>query len=873
MTHLQLRELFEKFFSKKNHLWMKSIPLVPHEDPSLLFVNAGMNQFKNMFLGLEAPPSPPNTAAIQKCLRAGGKHNDLDAIGPSPYHHTFFEMMGNFSFGGYFKEEACRLAWDFLTQELGLPEKNMGVSVFKDDRETAEIWHKKIGLPRDRIFFLGEEDNFWRMGEQGPCGPCSEIYFSPEGFGAKKKEGLFEIWNLVFMEYEEDQEGRRRPLKKKGIDTGMGLERLLTLLQNKKSNYHTDLFSPLMKKASAITSTPYQEIPPEAEKGETLRSHSALRVLADHSRALSFLIADGVLPSNEGRGYVLRRMIRRALYHHSLLTDKKKGLSEMAGCAADHFQRVYPELKEKKSFIQKTLNSEEEKFSRTLDEGRGRLEKAMGELKGQNKKTLSGEQAFELYDTYGFPFDLTQLITQKQGIQVERSRFEEKMNEAREKARQKTRGALQFSNQKKNYPSLDPLIPKTNFIGYKKLEGKGRLLALFSEKGEELKELKAPMRGLAVFDQSPFYAEGGGQTGDQGLILKKDEPIAQITDCQNAAEHFFHYFTLEKGSLKKGEFYELQVSKDRRAGAAVHHSATHLLHSALRAVLGKSVKQAGSLAAPDRLRFDFTFDRPLNPDEYEKIETLVNEQIEKALNVEVHIKEHQQALDEGALSFFEKPQDHVRVLKMGDFSMELCGGTHVQNTKDILCFKLLEQSSIGSGIRRVEAVCGRRALKLLRRLAGENMEARKFFQIPLSESLMKPIERQRAQMKELKKAKPPSPSLSLPKAFSSLNLNGEKTAYYVKTDLEGGVSALTALADLLKKKQAASVLTGVFEGGSGPIVVSFPKALSKKRAAGDLISHLGGRGGGPPSFAKGVLKRAWALNELEERFLDFLKKG
>ena len=889
MTHIEVRKLFKDFFSKNHHTWMKSEPLVPANDPSLLFVNAGMNPFKNIFLGISAPPYP-NMAGIQKCLRAGGKHNDLDQIGPSPYHHTFFEMMGNFSFGGYFKETACRLSWEFLTKTLGLPKENMAVSVFKKDQETADIWHEKINIPKEKIFFFGEEDNFWRMGGQGPCGPCSEIYFDPQGFRSKKNT-MFEIWNLVFMQYQEDQNKNQTPLSRNCIDTGMGLERLITLLQNKSSNYHTDLFSPLLDTASQAVGVPYEYLDPEEEQKEkkASQSNSALRVLADHTRSAVFLIADGVQPSNEGRGYVLRRILRRAIYHGARLTESPSFLHPIAERIVHSFSSVYPELKLKKQIIRQTLGEEEEKFSQTLRQGELQLKKELSRLKKRKEKTLSGSAGFQLYDTYGFPFDLVELICNKQGIKVQTQVFEKKMQAAREKSRtsslfnKKTRkaGALydentsfpkEFDPQKEGLFFVPSKTPVSKFTGYETLKSSSRLLLLFNKDHAEIRSASSPGEFLAVFDQTPCYAEGGGQIGDRGALNSLGgEHLADILDCQNTQNYYFHKIFLKKGKLKTGTAYDLQVSKEHRQETAIHHSATHLLHSALRLILGKEqTKQAGSLVEPHRLRFDFTSPKALSEKQIDEIEDCVNKQIEKSIPTQIHFKNYDQALADGALSFFDKPQAHqVRVLQIGDFSMELCGGTHVQNTKDISYFKIMSEGSVGSGIRRIEAVCGKKALEYVTFLSRENLKLRKYFHLSPSSSLMEPIEKQAKQIQKLKKSKT-GLNTALPDSVENFKWKGKEISIYLNICSVEEHEPLIALSDQLKQKFSPilSVLLG--QAKHPPIVVSVPKILSEKIKAGAVIQALGGKGGGPPSFAKGILNQSFDKNTLKKEILKLI---
>lgn len=887
MKHEEIRKQFKEFFDRKKHIWVKSSSLVPFNDPSLLFINAGMNPFKDIFLGQTAVKHK-SIASIQKCVRAGGKHNDLEQVGPSPYHHTFFEMMGNFSFGGYFKEEACYLAWTFLTKKLNIPKENLAVSVFKKDKKTAEIWNKKINIPKEKIFLFGEEDNFWRMGNSGPCGPCSEIYFDFSAFRSGSKS-MIEVWNLVFMEYSENLDKKKTALQTKCIDTGMGLERLTAILQNKKSNYHTDLFLPLLEAVSQITKTPYRE---ETIHNKEPASNSILRAVADHTRAGVFLISDGVYPSNEGKSYVLRRILRRALYLASILTESKPIFKNIAQTIIENYQSAYPELYSQKEIILKSLQDEEEKFFYTLTQGKTILEKELFDLKKKNKKNLSGDTAFKLYDTYGFPFDLVQLICKQEKFQVDQKGFEKNIKTAQEKSRtsstfKKAGLTSALYNEKSSFPKgFDPQkeglffissqTPISKFTGYETLESTSVLSALFDRNNKNINETSSPGEMLAVFNQTPFYAEGGGQRGDQGFLSGKSGVKAEILDCQNRQGYYFHKIFLKEGSLKTGETYNLEVSKEHRRQTAIHHSATHLLHSALRNILGPQTRQAGSLVERERLRFDFTSSKALTETELIQIEDLVNKQIAQALDVQVSYKNYDKALKDGALSFFEKPSlDQVRVLKMGDFSHELCGGTHIQNTKDILFFKIISESSLSSGVRRIEAVCGQTALNFMNDLSRENLKLRKTFSLPSypakSIDLLETVQK----LQNLKKSKKTSSvelsSLDLTETFT---FNAKKGVFYCDAHPQADHEFLSEVSDQIKKKFPMSIVVVI--GGSSsvkiPIVATLPKEISGKIKAQSIIQNLGGKGGGPPHFAKGALKSTLSKEVLREKILALFHK-
>ena len=898
MTHLEIRKKFKKFFSAHNHTWMKSSPLPPPPggDPSLLFINAGMNPFKHIFLGLEPPPNS-NLSSIQKCLRAGGKHNDLEEVGASLYHHTFFEMMGNFSFGGYFKKSACALAWDFLTKEMNIPPQHLAVSFFKEDQETAEIW-RKMGLPRDKIFPLGEKDNFWRMGEEGPCGPCSEIYYDPRAFRCGK-DNMVEVWNLVFMQYQEDKNKNKSPLSRNCIDTGMGLERLCAIIQGGGkvlSNYNTDLFSKLLSTAlQAIhsSSRPGEENPTAIEQ----KINISARVLADHVRAACFLIADGIQPGPEKQSYILRRILRRAVYYGSLWGEKSF-LPPVAQAVIEVYADPYPELKNQKEIILTTLKEEEEKFFQSLDHGKARLEKEIKKIKQKGEASLDENISFQLYDTFGFPFDLIELICRKHGIKVFAEKFKKKLALAKEKSKKKSvfkeaslsntvydeasRFPEGFNPSAEGMFYIPSKTPPTKFLGYESLNSLGKLTALFDENHKKINSASAPKKKLfAVFDKTCFYAEGGGQTGDQGSLDTAHSSLkAQVEDCQNRQGYYFHQIALQKGSLIEGGSYNLQVSGVHRQKTAVHHSATHLLNQALRQILGDHIRQAGSLVRPHGLRFDFTARKALSDDELAQVEDLVIENIQKALPVTVHYKNYQQALDDGALSFFDKPQkEKVRVLKMGSFSMELCGGTHVQNTKDILYFKILAQSSVGSGTRRIEAVGGLSALRLATNLARENLKLRKHFHISAGaknpSALFEQVQKLQNQIQSLKKSKPAS-SFLLPKVVETFYFQSKKGSFYTSVRPAESSSLLAAFADQIKEKFPLAVvaLAGSAQSAKTPIVTAVPSILAGTVSAGEIISALGGKGGGPPTFAKGVLPQPAAPKHLREKILKlFQSKG
>lgn len=863
MDHLKIRQLFQNYFEKRNHHWSKSASLIPHNDPSLLFVNAGMNQFKNIFLGIESTDHK-NIVSIQKCLRAGGKHNDLEQVGFSPYHHTFFEMMGNFSFGGYFKEEACRLSWKFLTEELGLPKEKLTISVFEKDQESVEIWNKKINIPKERISLYGEDDNFWRMGTQGPCGPCSEIFYSPDG----KESSKMEIWNLVFMETNETVDGRKTPLKVKCIDTGMGLERLVQILQNKSSNFETDLFLPIIERSARFLKVKYDP------QNSNHTMNTPLRILSDHIKSGVFLMSDGLIPSNEGKGYVLRRILRRAIYSISLISNQRSFLKEASNAVFDIYASSYPEILPMKQQIQKHLDAEEDKFFNTLNQGKIKLEKIFHELKKTKGDVLDAQKSFQLYDTYGFPLDLIIRICDSHNIKVDQEGFKKIMQESKSKNKELS----QFKSQIKAFPDVPSSISKTKFVGYNKLQTSAKVLILFDKNNIVQKELKAPTEGLVIFNSTPCYPEGGGQVGDQGMITNKSSSlVAQVKDCQNINSYLFHQIEVKEGSIKQGDSYTVQVNHDHRTQTAIHHSATHLLHSALRKVLGAHTKQQGSLVTSSRLRFDFSCEQSLTEEQSNQIEDLVNSQIQEENSVSTDNMSYRKALQQGALSFFDKPSSKdVRVLTMGSFSKELCGGTHVNNTREIKYFKILSENSVSSGVRRIEAVCGSRALNLITNLGRENIKTRKLLQLPTanlqsSDLLIEEIEKQQNLVKKLKKSKI---SVTIPSDLSieKFKFDSQVIAFHCRNhDIEDH-QELLELSDQIKSKNPnfLGVLVGKAQDESTPIVVAVPKILASKLPARSFITSLGGKGGGPATFAKGALDKNFSIHSLRKEILKLL---
>jgi alanyl-tRNA synthetase len=841
-TSSQLRQAFLDYFAKQGHEIVPSSSLVPANDPTLLFTNAGMVQFKDVFLGRETR-AVPRAATAQRCVRAGGKHNDLENVGYTARHHTFFEMLGNFSFGDYFKRDAIRFAWEFVTKVLELPPERLWCTVYEEDDEAASIWLDEIGVPKSRFARLGMSDNFWAMGDTGPCGPCSEIFYDhgpsvpggPPGSPDSGGDRYIEIWNLVFMQYERNEEGTLTSLPKPSVDTGMGLERLAAVMQGVHSNYEIDLFVKLIEAAATVT-------------GARDLASSSLRVIADHIRACSFLVADGVVPGNEGRGYVLRRIIRRAIRHGYKLGVEEPFFYKLVRPLEEQMGEAYPELGKRREIVERVLRQEEERFAETLSQGMRLLEDAIGKL--GNNGVIPGETVFKLYDTYGFPEDLTADIARERNLRIDREGFEKLMAAQRERARKASR----FTATASDRPAFDQA---TVFHGYERLETDGTVVALLDADGQQVEALERDAQGTVVLDHTPFYAESGGQVGDTGE-LTSDGGTFGVTDTQKLGLAFGHVGKVTAGRIVLGDRVQARVDAERRQDIVLNHSATHLLHAALRRVLGDHVQQKGSLVVPDRLRFDFSHFEPMTPEQLRHVETLVNEQIR--LNHEADIREmpYDEAIAAGALAFFgDKYGDRVRVMKLGDFSTELCGGTHVHRAGDIGLFKILSESGIAAGVRRIEAVSGRRALEvvnatesLLRDVASIVKAGRDDVAAKVSQL----VERSRALEREVQALK-----RKLATGGSRDLLEETKVVKGIKvlaTRLEGvDAKALRDAADQLKDKLGSGVVVLVaVEGEKVHLVAGVTKDLTATLRAGDLIKPVaelvGGRGGGRPDFAQ-----------------------
>jgi len=816
-----------------------SSPLIPANDPTLLFTNAGMVQFKDVFLGREQRPYVRATSS-QRCVRAGGKHNDLENVGYTARHHTFFEMLGNFSFGDYFKHDAIRYAWEYLTQVLKLPEDKLWVTVFEEDDEAADIWLKEIGVDPERFSRIGASDNFWSMGDTGPCGPCTEIFFDhgpevpggPPGTPEADGDRYIEIWNLVFMQYDRDKDGKLTPLPSPSVDTGMGLERLAAVMQGVHANYEIDLFQNLIR---AI-----RDMARDADPASP-----SLRVIADHIRSCSFLITDGVMPANEGRGYVLRRIIRRAARHGHKLGLNDAFFHRLVGPLVTEMGEAYPELVKAQPMVERVLRQEEERFAETLEKGLRILEEDIAGLKG---KEIPGKTIFVLYDTYGFPVDLTGDIARERGLTLDMTGFEAEMEAQRDRAR----AASHFAADYRGKLSIEG---ESTFTGYERLDGSGRVIALFKD-GEPVDALEPGEHGLVVLDETPFYAESGGQVGDTGELLAEGV-IFEVTDTHKHGAAHAHTGRLVEGRLARGDVLGAKVDQARRQAVVLNHSATHLMHAALREILGDHVQQKGSLVAPDRLRFDFSHFQPVTAEELEHIERRVNGAIRANAEAEARIMPIDQALESGAMALFgEKYGDEVRVLSMGGFSTELCGGVHVRRTGDIGLFKILSESGVASGIRRIEAVTGENALnhigeteKNLARVA----ELVKAGRGDLDEKVAQLVERSRQLEKELEALKGKLASAAGSSlADQAVEVNGIKV---LAAHLEGAdPKSLRDTVDQLKNKLGeAAVVLATVKDGKVSLVAGVTQGQTGRIKAGELVNvvaqQVGGKGGGRPDMA------------------------
>lgn len=845
----EIRQAFLDFFHSKGHQVVASSSLVPNNDPTLLFTNAGMNQFKDVFLGLDKRNYSRATTS-QRCVRAGGKHNDLENVGYTARHHTFFEMLGNFSFGDYFKHDAIQYAWELLTGEnwFALPKERLWVTVYATDDEAFDIWEKEVGIPRERIIRIGDNkgapyasDNFWQMGDTGPCGPCTEIFYDhgdhiwggPPGSPEEDGDRYIEIWNLVFMQFNRQADGTMEPLPKPSVDTGMGLERIAAVLQHVNSNYEIDLFSTLIKEVAKVT-------------GATDLGNKSLRVIADHIRSCAFLIADGVTPSNENRGYVLRRIIRRAIRHGNMLGAKETFFYKLVGPLVSVMGVAGDELKRQQAQVEQVLKTEEEQFARTLERGLALLDEELGKLKGD---TLDGETAFRLYDTYGFPVDLTADVCRERNLKVDEAGFEVAMEEQRRRARESSGFGA-------DYNAMIRVDGSSEFKGYDNLELNGKVIALFID-GKAVEQVNAGQDAVVILDATPFYAESGGQIGDKGE-LKGAGFSFSVSDTQKYGQAIGHVGKLATGSLKVGDGVQAMVDEARRERIRLNHSATHLMHAALRQVLGTHVAQKGSLVNDKALRFDFSHSEAMKPAEIRAVEDLVNEQIRRNLAVETQVMDLEAAKAKGAMALFgEKYDDRVRVLSMGDFSTELCGGTHARRTGDIGLFRIVSESGTAAGVRRIEAVTGEGAIAsvhadsdrlhdVAQLLKGDSQN--------LSEKVRSVLERTRQLEKELQQLKEQAAAQeSASLSGKAVDINGVKLLVSELAGVEPKM--LRTMVDDLKNQLGSTVVVlATVADDKVSLIAGVSKDVTDRVKAGELVGmiakQVGGNGGGRPDMAQ-----------------------
>ncbi|SWB98570.1 alanine--tRNA ligase [Klebsiella pneumoniae] len=845
----EIRQAFLDFFHSKGHQVVASSSLVPHNDPTLLFTNAGMNQFKDVFLGLDKRNYSRATTA-QRCVRAGGKHNDLENVGYTARHHTFFEMLGNFSFGDYFKQDAIKYAWELLTGEnwFALPKEKLWVTVYETDDEAFDIWANEVGVPRERIIRIGDNkgapfasDNFWQMGDNGPCGPCTEIFFDhgdhiwggPPGSPEEDGDRYIEIWNIVFMQFNRQADGTMEPLPKPSVDTGMGLERIAAVLQHVNSNYDIDLFRDLIASVAKVT-------------GATDLTNKSLRVIADHIRSCAFLVADGVIPSNENRGYVLRRIIRRAIRHGNMLGAKDTFFWKLVAPLIDVMGSAGDELKQQQAQVEQVLKTEEEQFARTLERGLALLDEELSKLKGD---TLDGETAFRLYDTYGFPVDLTADVCRERNIKVDEAGFEAAMEEQRRRARESSGFGA-------DYNAMIRVDGASEFKGYDHLELNGKVTALFID-GKAVDSVSAGQEAVVILDQTPFYAESGGQVGDKGELKGAGFSFA-VSDTQKYGQAIGHIGKVASGSLKVGDAVQADVDEARRQRIRLNHSATHLMHAALRQVLGTHVAQKGSLVNDKALRFDFSHFEAMKPEEIRAVEDLVNAQIRRNLAIETNIMDIDAARASGAMALFgEKYDDRVRVLRMGDFSTELCGGTHAARTGDIGLFRITSESGTAAGVRRIEAVTGEGAMAILHAQSDQLNDIAQLLKGDshnLGEKVRAALERTRQLEKELQQLKEQAAAQESANLSSKAEeINGVKLLVSELTGVEPKM--LRTMVDDLKNQLGSTIVVlATVADGKVSLIAGVSKDVTDRVKAGELVGmvaqQVGGKGGGRPDMAQ-----------------------
>jgi alanyl-tRNA synthetase len=868
MTSNEIRRRFLQFFADRGHTIVKSSSLIPAQDPTLLFVNAGMNQFKDVFLGRETRTYSTATSC-QKCVRAGGKHNDLDNVGHTRRHHTFFEMLGNFSFGEYFKKEAIDYAWTLLTNEFKLPIDKLWVTIFREDDQAADLWLSGPGVARDRLVRLDEKDNFWQMGETGPCGPCSEIHYDlgPQASELGHTNCTFpcecgryvEIWNLVFMQFDRNAEGHLTPLPKPSIDTGMGLERIASVLQGKISNYETDLLRPIIDEACQIFNVEY---------GASDASDVSLRIIADHVRAATFLISDGIIPANEGRGYVLRKIMRRGIRQGTLLGHKDPFLYRLSGYVTEMMKAAYPELIPTREYVARVIKTEEERFAAMVTVGLQRLEETISQLSKAGKDVIPGIEIFKLYDTFGFPLDFTKEIADEKSMRLDMEGFDAELEKQRERARQSWKGEEGAVN-----PLYREFVERggTQFLGYRAVQSTSRISAIITGNGLA-DSVEGGATAEVLLDQTPFYAESGGQVGDSGTLMGAAEGagVARVTDTYSPVRGVIvHKIKMEYGKLATGEQVQAHVDEDRRARIAANHTGTHILHAVLRQTLGTHVKQAGSLVAPDRLRFDYTHFAPLTEREIEEIEEKINRIVFRNIGVKTEVMEINQAISKGALAFFgEKYQQQVRVVSIPEVSMELCGGTHTRMTGDVGMFKIVGESSIASGVRRIEALTGfgtyvrlEEDENLIRDIAHTLRAPR----TELTKAITRLLDQQRHLESELEALKRKTAKSQLGNLVD--NPTNVKGVPVIARKVEGvDASMLRELAENTGAKIGSGVVVlGLASDGKASLVAVVSQDLQKRLHAGKIIKEVaglvGGSGGGRPDFAQAGGKNAEKLED------------
>ncbi|MEW6739926.1 MAG: alanine--tRNA ligase [Nitrospirota bacterium] len=883
MKSAEIRDLFLEFFRSKGHEIVKSSSLIPRHDPTLLFTNAGMVQFKSVFLGEEKRPYT-RAVSCQKCMRAGGKHSDLENVGHTARHHTFFEMLGNFSFGDYFKKDAILFAWELLTEWYKLPKDKLWVSVYEDDDEAEKLWMEITDIPSDRIVRLGAKDNFWQMGDTGPCGPCSEIIIDQgEDVGCGRPDckvgcdcdRYLELWNLVFMQFNRDESGNLTPLPKPSIDTGMGLERIAAVLQGKRNNFDTDLFAPIISAVESISGLSY---------GKNKEIDTSMRVIADHMRAMAFLLSDGLIPSNEGRGYVLRRIIRRASRHAKLLGLEGSVLYKLIDSVADAMGNVYSELIQEKDRSSKVLMIEEDRFTKTLEQGMRILDSVIDGLKKEGKNTIPGDELFKLYDTYGFPLDLARDIAMDNHLLIDEDGFNRDMEIQKERARASWVGEEEAIAS--IYKELQSEIGETLFIGYDTLESESVIKAILKD-GKVVTEASEGDEAELFLDKTPFYGESGGQVGDVGIICKISNFKFQISNCEAEAKVIntkkevglhAHVIKIKGGTFKVWDKVKCLVDKDKRMSTARNHTATHLLHTALRSVLGEHVKQAGSLVSPERMRFDFTHFYGLDKREIENIEDIVNEKILENIKVETEISDIQDALKSGVIALFgEKYGEKVRVVRVPAFSAELCGGTHCRETGDIGLFVIVSEGSVASGIRRIEALTGRAAFDYLRQ---RNNELQRISEMLKTESPYERVEKLLNELKDMDKEIESLKAKAAAQSSSSIiekakEIDGTKVLACRVDNLEQ--KDLRVLADNVRDRLGSGIIVlASAKDGQASIVAMVTDDLVKKYNAGAILKKVadiaGGRGGGKADMAQGGTKEIEKLDKALEAVYDLIKK-